>query len=243
MSHKRLARFTMGGLALALGMSVAMQARGESSGPNRQAEPAPGQVVRDGQDGRGDYQQWATQVIQDQLAEDQAADEAFDKLSPAERQEFLQALHERARRESLALTQAVAESESLPSESCARRGVREMAADAAIPMPFHVWELIVSNYWGGVVNGVCEGVYSGYNPKNPMQGVLVVWDLGVGPWRSYPAPTATGPLTIVSEQGDILKLVSLKGTYYTSVLTPPQLPVDTPGGETYTFDLRTREYR
>src|ERR1700730_14836202 len=220
MRTKTTATIVIGGVVLAIGATTAIRGEGPSSA-NNQSQASSGQTVHDG---KNDYQAWATQVVEDQLAQDRADDEAFDKLLPAEQQRILRTLHAKAQLESNALTQTM-DSTNTPSDMCPSRGVLDMASNSAIPMPFHGWEFIVSNYWGGVVNGVCEGIYSGYDPTNPMQGELVIWDFGIGPWQYYPSPTATGPLTILAEEGGSLKLASLKGTYYTSILRPPQRPV------------------
>ncbi|VAW33158.1 hypothetical protein MNBD_CPR01-257, partial [hydrothermal vent metagenome] len=58
------------------------------------------------------------------------------------------------------------------------------------------------------------------------------------------APTATGPLKIVSEANDILVLQSVAGTYEAYDLNTNTLhDVTTKGGTTYKFDLKTRMFK
>ncbi len=58
------------------------------------------------------------------------------------------------------------------------------------------------------------------------------------------APTATGPLKIVSEAGGILTLKSVGGTYDAyDADTNTRHEVTTKGGTAYTFDLASRTFK
>jgi hypothetical protein len=228
MSIKSKIIIALGGFVIALSVTAALRA---NEGPSKEAEPAHSN---------------ASQTLPEELAADQVQDEAFDKLSPAEQQQFLAPIRAKAQQESNAMIQAALRAEvSAPSpDPCPYRGVLNLAVEPALPMPFHAWQFVVANYWGGVVDGVCLGVYAGYDPANPMLGELVIWKLNEsGPWQFYPTPTASGPITIVSETNGTIKVSSLKGTYYTGPEAASQVPVETPGGGIYVFDLKARRYR
>ncbi len=62
--------------------------------------------------------------------------------------------------------------------------------------------------------------------------------------QAISAPTATGPLKIVSEVNDVLTLQSVGGTYEAyDANTNTRHDVTTKGGTTYTFNLISRTFR
>lgn len=102
-----------------------------------------------------------------------------------------------------------------------------------------------TNSWKGYIDGKLTAVTGTAEYDNPSQGVVFVWepDNGIGTTRSYPSPTATGPLKIISQQNDVLVLQSVAGTYEVSNDdTSTRKSVTTNGGETYTFDIRGRKF-
>lgn len=102
-----------------------------------------------------------------------------------------------------------------------------------------------TNSWKGYIDGTLVAVTGTAEYANPSQGVVFVWepDNGIGTTRSYPSPTATGPLKIISQQNDVLVLQSVAGTYEVSNDdTGTRKSVTTKGGETYTFDIRGRKF-
>lgn len=88
---------------------------------------------------------------------------------------------------------------------------------ADVPAPFSSTEFRVLNYWGGTVDGQAVGVYAGYRPENPGQGVIVVMDDPNNPLGTF-YTVSTGPARIVSERDGILTLRSLTDTYSFNVL-------------------------
>jgi len=166
-------------------------------------------------------------------------------MTPAEQEEFLAPIRAKAEQESKAMLQAAAQEDSAlpPVEACPLQGVIDPLTPDVI-RPFHDWEFIISDYWGGTVNGECLGVYAGYDPAKPLQGELVVWNLSNGePWQFFPTPSATGPTKITADTNGALTLLSVKGIFYTSPDAGHQVGVATPGGATYVFDLATLHYR
>ncbi len=107
-----------------------------------------------------------------------------------------------------------------------------------------------TNSWWGYVNGTLTTVTGTAYLDKPSQGVLFVWVLatttasGIGSTQAYPAPTATGPLKIVSESNGVITAVSLAGTYEAyDMNTNTRRDVTTTGSTTYTFDLTSRSFK
>jgi hypothetical protein len=192
-----------------------------------------------------EYRSRAAQTLQQQMAATQAAEDASQKMTQAEQEQNLGPMRAKAQQDSNAMIQAAvrAEAEQPPAEACPVRGIIDPLTPDVI-RPFHDWEFIVSDYWGGIVKGACLAVYGGYDPANPLQGELVIWNLTEGgEWQYYPTPTATGPIKIMADAKGELTGVSLKGTFYTNPDAGSQVGVETPGNATYVFDLETRKYR
>jgi hypothetical protein len=107
-----------------------------------------------------------------------------------------------------------------------------------------------TNSWWGYVDGTLTTVTGTAYYDDPSQGALFVWEPGtttpsnIGSSRTYPAPTATGPLKIVSEANGILTARSLAGTYEVyDINTDTRHYVTTAGGTTYMFDVASRTFR
>lgn len=106
--------------------------------------------------------------------------------------------------------------------------------------------LVGINTWQGYVDGKLVSITGTAQRDNPSQGVLFVWepDNGIGTSRTYLAPTATGPLKIISEENGVLTIQSLAGTYEANdIQTDARSEVKTKGGDTYSFLLEAREFR
>ncbi len=120
-----------------------------------------------------------------------------------------------------------------------------LGVQAAIDPTFLGQSLILgTNTWTGYVNGKFMVVTGTAQRADPSQGVLFVMNdfTPVGS-QTIPAPTATGPLKIVSEANGVLLLQSVGGTYEAyDADTNTRHEVTTKGGAMYTFDLRTRTF-
>lgn len=102
-----------------------------------------------------------------------------------------------------------------------------------------------TNSWKGYIDGTLTAVTGTAEYDNPSQGVLFIWepDNGIGSTRTYLAPTATGPLKIVSQQNDVLTIQSVAGTYEVyDINIDTRKYVTTKGGATYFFVLPTRKF-
>ncbi|MEK7510021.1 MAG: S8 family serine peptidase [Patescibacteria group bacterium] len=88
-------------------------------------------------------------------------------------------------------------------------------------------------------------VAAGGSYPAPKQGMVVVLEKSFGgPSKTYPTPTATGPVKIVSEMNGVLTLESLAGefeVYHED--TDMREKVKTLGGSIYHFDIRTRTFQ
>jgi hypothetical protein len=106
--------------------------------------------------------------------------------------------------------------------------------------------ILGTNSWQGYVGGTLTSVTGTAQAADPSQGALFVWepDNGVESSRTYPAPTATGPLKIVSEADGVLTIESLAGTYEVyDINTDARHYVTSTGGATYTFDVEARTFK
>lgn len=121
-----------------------------------------------------------------------------------------------------------------------------LGVQAAIDPTFLGQSLIPgTNTWTGYVNGKFVVVTGTAEKADPSQGVLFVMNdfTPVGAKAIY-APTATGPLKIVSEANGVLTLQSIAGTYEAyNADTNTRHDVTTKGGATYTFDLASRTFK
>lgn len=105
--------------------------------------------------------------------------------------------------------------------------------------------LLGTNTWTGYVNGKFVVVTGTAEKADPSQGVLFVMNdfTPVGA-QTISAPTATGPLKIVSEANGVLSLESVAGTYEAyDANTNTRSEVSTSGGTMYTFDLSSRTFK
>ncbi|HFC11057.1 MAG TPA: hypothetical protein ENJ75_02630 [Candidatus Kaiserbacteria bacterium] len=105
--------------------------------------------------------------------------------------------------------------------------------------------ILGTNSWTGYVGGKFVVVTGTADKVNPLQGVLFIMNdfTPIGA-KAISAPTATGPLKIVSEANDILVLQSVAGTYEAyDLYTNKRHYVTTKGGTTYKFDLKTRTFK
>lgn len=86
---------------------------------------------------------------------------------------------------------------------------------------------------------------AGFYKYDPSQGVFFASGQdGQTFRRTFPTPTKTGPVKIVSEKNGIVTLESVAGTFQTyDDGGAKDGTVKTPGGTTYTFDLSTMTYR
>lgn len=110
--------------------------------------------------------------------------------------------------------------------------------------------ILGTNTWKGDIDGQLTTVTGTAYLDKPSQGVLFVWvpatttASGLGSTQDYPAPTATGPLKIVSESNGVITAVSLAGTYEAYDMNTNTLhDVTTTGSTTYTFDLTSRSFK
>ena len=99
--------------------------------------------------------------------------------------------------------------------------------------------------WRGQINGELITVAGSALSSDPMQGmVFVMKDSSVATSKTYPTPTATGPVKIVSESNGVLTLKSIASTYEVyHEDTDTRESVKTPGGATYYFDVKTRVFQ
>jgi len=104
---------------------------------------------------------------------------------------------------------------------------------------------ISHNSWTGNVDGKIICVAGSYYNNDPAQGVVFVMQDGiVSSGIAYNAPSATGPLDIISANGDVLTLESKAGHYYRENADGKDVGrVQTQGGTIYKFDVRTRQFR
>lgn len=105
--------------------------------------------------------------------------------------------------------------------------------------------ILGTNTWTGYVNGKFVVVTGTAEKADPSQGVLFVMNdfTPVGA-QAITAPTATGPLKIVSEANGVLTLQSIGGTYEAyDAETNTRHEVTTKGDTTYTFDLASRSFK
>lgn len=197
------------------------------------------------------YRLQAQPILEGQAQAMRERDEVWLRLSSAEREQALARVRERAEQESAEMIAAAVQAEEgAPSaDACPQRGVRYPDREPAVDTPFHAWEFRVLDFWGGLVKGECTGVYSGYNPADPLQGELIVYGLPDDPSRFevYPTPKATGPVRILSEANGTLVLSTVRGAFDRDIGANADGPtfetVEAPGGETFVFDLRTMRYR
>lgn len=88
-------------------------------------------------------------------------------------------------------------------------------------------------------------VAAGGSYPDPMQGMVVVLEKSFGgSSKTYPTPTATGPVKIVSETNGVLTLESLAGefeVYHED--TDTREKIKTPGGKAYYFNVRTKTFQ
>lgn len=89
---------------------------------------------------------------------------------------------------------------------------------ADVPAPFSSTEFMVLNYWGGTIDGKVIGVYAGYRPENPAQGVIALMDDPNNPLGTF-YTVSSGPVRIVSERNGVLTLQSLTNAYSFDVRT------------------------
>lgn len=121
-----------------------------------------------------------------------------------------------------------------------------LAADQ-VPAAFKPSEFKPLNFWGGDINNVRIGVYAGYQPANPMQGVIVVFDNPESSsGQDYSVPVAAGPVRILAEKNGVLTLQAIAGDFeeFTDDDSgQPATMVHTTGGKKYFFDLSSRSFK
>lgn len=116
-----------------------------------------------------------------------------------------------------------------------------------VPAAFKPSEFKPLNFWGGDINNVRIGVYAGYRPDNPMQGVIIVFDnpeSSAG--QDYSVPIAAGPVRIIAEKNGVLTLQAIAGDFeeFTGDDSgQPATMVHTTGGRKYFFDLSSRSFK
>jgi hypothetical protein len=197
------------------------------------------------------YRLKAQRTLRSELKEAQAEDEDWHNLPPAYQEKYLQAIKEKAKNESDAMIEEalIAEKTAIPTDDCPFRGLLYPDREPAVPVPFHGWQLTVLNYWGGALDGVCTGVFAGYDPTNPLQGQLAVFTDPNHPehYEVFPTPTASGPVHIVTETEGVLIVSSLRGKFnrnidFVSATNTVSHTIDAPGGTIYVFDLHALRY-
>jgi len=226
--------------AMALSVSAVARRANENERPRSEADQ---------------YRMRAEQTLKWQLEDLRAREIAWQSLSETERQEMRQSASEKAAREAAEMfrAEAAAEATSSPVQGCSFVGLRYPDREPAVPGPTAGRDFSVVNYWGGTLDGECQGVWAGSLPRNPLQGELLIFNKPDSPhsYNLYPTPTATGPLRIVGEKNGLLTAVSVAGIYnknteYDSATISGGTTfeaVKAPGGATYIFDLRTLRYR
>lgn len=101
------------------------------------------------------------------------------------------------------------------------------------------------NFWGGEIDGKAIGVYAGYYPENPLQGVLAVFDdKNNSKGKFYPTPKLTGPVRIISELNGVLILKSVSGEFEIyDQNTYSSKKVQASASTVYSFDVRKQLFR
>jgi len=177
----------------------------------------------------------------DRIDKDRQALGRWEAMSPVERQGIVDKMKDEARQAMSASVSAEDAKAQSPSEPFL--GIFD---GEKVPAPFRGAEFRVVNYWGGELDGQPASAYAGYRPNNPEEGVLAV-AIGEGNYHYdfFAVPLSSGPLRITDVVDGEIRLVSVGGTF-TKESTGGEkasVPVDLPGGEEFTFDLRSRHFR
>lgn len=127
-----------------------------------------------------------------------------------------------------------------PSAQTEKSSFKGIVEGNDIPAPFRSDEFTVLNFWGGEIDGKAIGVYAGYRPDNPSQGVIVVFDdKNDTQGKFYSTPKSTGPVRIISEVNGVITLKSVAGEFETyDQNTYPSKKVRVPGLSIYYFDAK-----
>jgi len=111
-----------------------------------------------------------------------------------------------------------------------------------VPFPFHDISPVnfkPISFWGGKVNGKEISIFSGFDPKNPLSGIVLIENDG-----SYQTLSKTGPLEIISEDNGVLTLKSIVDEYEVyHIDSDTRENIKTPGGAIYLFDIKTRTFQ
>lgn len=113
------------------------------------------------------------------------------------------------------------------------------------PSPFQSNEFTALNFWGGEIDGKAIGIYAGYYPENPLQGVIAVFDdRNNSKSKFYSTPKSTGPIRIISELNGTLTLKSVSGEFeiYDQNVYPSK-KVQTSDSSAYLFDIRKQLFQ
>jgi hypothetical protein len=97
-----------------------------------------------------------------------------------------------------------------------------------------------TNTWLGYMGDTLLSITGTAKRDNPRQGAIFIMENDhVEGSKVYLTPTATGPVKVVSEKNGVLTLQSIAGTYEIA----GNGKVMTPGGVTYSFDVKTRTFK
>lgn len=107
------------------------------------------------------------------------------------------------------------------------------------------------NYWSTVLDDGEISVSAGSQATDRLQGIVVIHSGNISSIKEYPTPSKTGPVKIISANGEtgIIEFVSIAGEWNQAdpdqIGTSAMLPgkISTPGGARYTFNVKTRKFQ
>jgi hypothetical protein len=162
---------------------------------------------------------------------------AWSRLSPEERKQEI------GRREVDVQTtlRAMAETERNIPTKPSNLGIGDPLDTALLGKEF----IPAKNAWSGYVDSKLVDASGSAHVDDPAKGVVFVMEDGIfASGRAYDAPTATGPLKVISAAGEVVTLRSTGGKY--TARDPADgaklKTVHPKGGTLYHFNLRTRTF-
>lgn len=177
------------------------------------------------------------QVLND-LAAWQAQRDAYDKLTPQQKQQQIDASDAKFKAD-------MAARQAAQPQAVAQAATQSFTGlgDSDPLMPGMEFNQIQPAYWS-TINGAETVVVSGNTQSDYTQGVVVVQTRGSNfSMNSYKTPTATGPVKIVSYNGTVITLQSQAGTWdQYDANADTHSKVTTKGGVTYKFDVAKRAF-
>jgi hypothetical protein len=180
----------------------------------------------------------SAQTLND-LSAQQAARDAWDNMTPAQKQQ--QIAQSDAKFQAYAAQQQ-AKQQATPQATVASTVVSGLTDNVDPIFPAAAFHQMPTA-WVGQLSGVQTVVASGNAPSNPNQGVVIVQTNGAsGPTSSYQTPSATGPVKIISVNGNVITLQSQSGAWDSFSATGQATTVTNKGGVTYKFDVAKRAF-